>query len=67
MKPGVTSLPRASISVSPLRVTWPISWILPSATARSASYGAPPEPSTMVPPRMTSVGVLGLPAMRYPP
>src|SRR5713226_6158649 len=56
MKPGVTSLPRASISSVPLAMLPPIAAILPSITARSASKGSPPDPSTIVPLRITRLG-----------
>src|SRR6516162_505585 len=44
-KPGVTSLPLASISSAPAPATLPTSTILPPATAMSASKPGAPVPS----------------------
>jgi len=52
-KPGVTILPRASISSAPEPLMAPTAAIRPSFTATSASRPGAPEPSITVPPRIT--------------
>src|SRR6476646_7967428 len=53
-KPGVTSMPSASISRRPRVSTRPSSTIRPPSTATSAVRAGAPVPSTTVPPRITS-------------
>ena len=52
-KPGVTSLPLASISSAPLLAILPMAAMRLPLMPTSASTGARPVPSTTVPPRMT--------------
>src|SRR6185312_651807 len=52
-KPGVTSLPFASISSAPLPATSPTAAMRLPVIPTSASTGARPVPSMTVPPRMT--------------
>src|SRR3954452_16421947 len=54
--PGVTSLPRASISSAPLPKTLPTSMMRPPPTAMTPSPSSPPSPSAMLPPRITRSG-----------
>src|SRR5580692_6257808 len=53
MKPGVTNAPPASITSFAGPSTLPTSAITPSLIATSPVTGAPPLPSTIMPPRMT--------------
>src|SRR5262247_2529775 len=57
MKPGVTAIPRASISVRPRSVTTPTAAIRSPATATSAGTPGAPLPSNTIPPRSTTSNV----------
>src|SRR5215467_15860647 len=57
MKPGVTAIPRASISVPPRSVTTPTAAIRSPATATSAGTPDVPLPSNTIPPRSTTSNV----------
>src|SRR5262250_3009128 len=57
MKPGVTAIPRASISVLPRSVTTPTAAIRSPVTATSAGTPGAPLPSNTIPPRSTTSNV----------
>src|SRR4249920_3396176 len=63
-KPGVTQAPPASTRSRAAPVTRPTSTMRPSRTPTSARNGAPPLPSTTVPPSISQSSILHPPGDR---